>query len=474
VQPTPPPPPPRPAGPALPPTPAWAALASIGAGAIHAAAVGVHGDHRAAAWAFGLLAIAQIGWGVLALVRCHRWIAPAGMIVNGAAVAGWLLAKTTGVPFVAGLDTAEGPGFPDTVAALLAVAAIAGALASLADPRWLRGAGARAAQVPAAAAVTLLVLSGMVTTGGHSHAHGGDDPGHDMVGMDHGHDGTGTPDHDHGDPGPGGPGHDHGGGPGGHNPDDPGDPHEHPDTPDDPHDHPAPDDPHDHPDTPDDPHDHPAPDDPHDHPAPPVPTHPYTGELPVDLSGVPGVTAAEQHEAEALVTETILTLPQFADPADAEALGFRSIGDDSTGYVHYLNWPWIDDDHILDPHHPEALVYRLTYPGGVRTLTLQAAMYMLPTGTTLDEVPPFGGRLVQWHAHFNLCYAGEPNAWRVTSVVEPPAPCPAGQFRPDPVPMIHVWTVAQRCGPFAALEGIGGGEVRDGEAVNCDHVHGSS
>jgi hypothetical protein len=204
-----------------------------------------------------------------------------------------------------------------------------------------------------------------------------------------------------------------------------------------------------------------------------VPTHPYTGELPVDLSGVPGVTPAQQHEAEALVTETIVTLPEFADPADAEALGFRSVGDDSTGYVHYLNWPWIDDEHILDPHHPEALVYRLTYPGGVRTLTLQAAMFMLPTGTTLDEVPPFGGRLVQWHVHRNLCYSGEPNAWRIASVVEPPTPCPAGQFRPDPVPMLHVWTVAQRCGPFAALEGIAGGEVADGEPVNCDHVHGS-
>jgi hypothetical protein len=38
--------------------------------------------------------------------------------------------------------------------------------------------------------------------------------------------------------------------------------------------------------------------------------------------------------------------------------------------------------------------------------------------------------------------------------------------------MVHVWIVPQRCGPFAALEGIGGGQVKAGEVALCDHVHG--
>ena len=41
----------------------WAGLASLGAGAIHATAVGVHSEHRQAAVAFALLAAFQLGWG---------------------------------------------------------------------------------------------------------------------------------------------------------------------------------------------------------------------------------------------------------------------------------------------------------------------------------------------------------------------------------------------------------------------------
>ena len=40
-------------------------------------------------------------------------------------------------------------------------------------------------------------------------------------------------------------------------------------------------------------------------------------------------------------------------------------------------------------------------------------------------------------------------------------------------PMIHVWIVPNECGPFAALDGIAGGQVPDGEAILCDHAHGS-
>jgi hypothetical protein len=41
------------------------------------------------------------------------------------------------------------------------------------------------------------------------------------------------------------------------------------------------------------------------------------------------------------------------------------------------------------------------------------------------------------------------------------------------VPMIHVWIVPNPCGPFAALEGIGGGQIKAGQTRLCDHVHGS-
>ena len=38
--------------------------------------------------------------------------------------------------------------------------------------------------------------------------------------------------------------------------------------------------------------------------------------------------------------------------------------------------------------------------------------------------------------------------------------------------MIHVWITPHRCGPFAALEGVGAGQIVEGEERLCDHAHG--
>jgi hypothetical protein len=475
----------------------WAAVASLGAGAVHATAVGAHGEHRAAAIVFGLVALAQVGWGAAALAgRAPRWLAWAGLAVNGGAIAGWLLAKTVGITFVAGLDAPEAPEFADTAAAFLALVAVGGTVAWLtgadeAAPRWVRPAHA-----PLTGAAALLVLTAMVATGGHSHA-GGHDGGqahgeehahgegesaaahehadgahddHDAAAGDHDHD----DDHDDHD-GAGGAsgGHDHRAGSGGRHghdggsggdhdhsddagPADPGDPGGHGDH--GPH---APG--HD-----PDPH---MPGDP-GHDEPPPGGRPYDATLPVDLGGFPGVTAEQQASAEALVTATLTELPRFADPADAVDAGYRSIGDGFTGYEHYVNWPLLSDGRILDARYPESLVYRVN-PGGSRTLT--AAMYMLEPGSTLATVPDVGGPMVQWHIHNDLCFEGAENAWTVRPGLYPPGqPCPGGSFRTLEVPMVHVWIVPHPCGPFAALEGASGGQVGPGEEVLCDQVHGSA
>ena len=53
----------------------------------------------------------------------------------------------------------------------------------------------------------------------------------------------------------------------------------------------------------------------------------YDPTKPIDLSGVEGVTPEQQAYAENLVAMTLVHLPQWADPAVAEAAGFHSIGD---------------------------------------------------------------------------------------------------------------------------------------------------
>jgi hypothetical protein len=389
----------------------WAGLASLGAGAIHATAVGLHSDHRQAAVAFALLAAFQLGWGALALLRAPRALIALGAVGNAVAVAGWVLTRTSGIGLIDGLETAESPGFADTTAAVLAGVAVLGALAYLVGPGRLRLPMVTGA-VPAAAATGVLAVAAMVAATGHTHTHGED--GHDHVTTEAASSGE-DPAHDHGDETAAGAEHE-------------------------------------------------------DHTAAPVGAVPYDGTLPVDLSGVPGVTPEQQAEAEALVTANIQQLPHFADPEVAKAAGYRPIGDAVTGTEHLVNWSLLNDGRNLDAAYPEALVYKVG-AGGSRTL--EAAMYVLEPPATLDTVPPLGGPLVQYHVHNDLCWSGPEGAYRVFPAAPLPAPCPSGMERRLLEPMLHVWIVGNECGPFAALEGIGGGQVRPGEEVLCDHVHGS-
>ena len=206
-----------------------------------------------------------------------------------------------------------------------------------------------------------------------------------------------------------------------------------------------------------------------DHADAPTPK-PYDPTKPIDLSGMPGVAPEQQAAAENLIAVTLVRLPQWADYRVAEAAGFRSIGDGLTGHEHFIQWDWINDDIVLDPDFPESLVYE-PQPDGSKKLV--SAMYMLPDTVALDDVPDIGGPLMQWHIHDDLCFTNDPEAPRVATVTAVGGACPAGLNKFAPAPMIHVWIVPHRCGPFAALEGVGAGQIVEGEERLCDHVHGS-
>jgi hypothetical protein len=211
----------------------------------------------------------------------------------------------------------------------------------------------------------------------------------------------------------------------------------------------------------------------HDHGAgaPDVTTTPYDPALPIDLSGVAGVTPEQQAFAENLVAATVRDLPQWADLDVVEAAGFRSIGDASTGHEHYIQWDWIDDDVWLDPDHPESLVFEPQSDGSKQ---LVSAMFMLPSGYPLEDVPEWGGALMQWHVHGDLCFTDDPDAPQVAGLKPVGGTCSPPLVDFPLSPMIHVWITPTACGPFAALEGIAGGQVPEGEDVMCDHAHGSA
>ena len=204
------------------------------------------------------------------------------------------------------------------------------------------------------------------------------------------------------------------------------------------------------------------------HPAPApqaVAAVPYDPNKPIDLGGVPGVTPEQQARAENLVAVSLSHLPKYADPATAEAAGFQSIRDGATGYEHYLNREFMSDGQVLDADRPESLVYQVR--GGQKQLV--AAMYMAEPGTTLDTTPEIGGALTQWHIHDNLCFGPNGN---VAGLTRGDGTCAPPLVKPEAVPMIHVWIVPNRCGPFAALDGIAGGQVKPGESKLCDSAHG--
>ena len=200
-----------------------------------------------------------------------------------------------------------------------------------------------------------------------------------------------------------------------------------------------------------------------------VPTKPFDPLKPIDLGGVPGVTEEQQARAENLVAVTLVRLPQWSDPAVAEANGFHSIGDGSTGDEHLINWSYISDDKMLDPDHPEALVYNTRT--GKRVL--EAAMFMMSPGSTLDSVPDVGGPLTQWHIHDNLCFTNDPVSPTVAGLTDSNGGCRAPLVKFEPVPMIHVWITPNECGPFAALTGVGAGQIKPGEQRLCDQAHGT-
>lgn len=439
--------------------PLTAATASIGAGVVHAAAVGVHAEHRSLVVIFAALAVAQVGAGVVALERASRRVLTLASLVNVVSVSGWVMTRTSGISFIPGLEYAEKPQAADSICALLGLVAIAGFWAALApSSRRTRG-----SSVPVLASV-VLACAGLATIRVHSHSlsvaeiaaesafvigPNGElvlkDPpttapevGTTIAGGDvNGAGGTGVPVTDTVAPtttvrrkitptttaaAP-------------------------PTTI-------------------------------HTHDTTPVAVLAAASGWPrvwdpakgLDIfSGVGGVTADQEARARALVTASQRDLPHWANYATAIAEGWKSIADNQTsGYEHLVKNSLVNDGKFLDSTAPESLVYHVV--NGTKTLV--SAMYISPTGTSLNDplLTDYAGPLMQWHIHNNLCFkvgvSGNPVVAGITDLL---GNCPVNTVKQtDGSPMIHVWIVPHPCGPFAAVEGVAAGTASAPDSQRLD------
>ena len=165
------------------------------------------------------------------------------------------------------------------------------------------------------------------------------------------------------------------------------------------------------------------------------------------LPEVPGVTVEQRNRAAKLIAETEKSLVRFPTVAAAEAAGYRSIGDAITGFEHFVNASYLANATVVDAQEPESLVFKVEPDGG---RSLASAMYILPPGKTMADVPDIAGAMTQWHDHQNLCW--DASGTRLAGILVNGRCTPGGTFRATP-PMLHVWVVPNECGPFAGIEG---------------------
>lgn len=364
-----------------------AAMASAGAGLVHAAAAGSHAGDRTVSLLFAVTAMAQVGWAALAVRRPTRTLALAGALVNAGAALAWVASRTVGLPAVDGLAGVQAVGLQDGAAATLGLLAAATAAATLL-PR-LPG-----RLVPASPAIAVgvagVVVALAIPAMAGEHTHGDRDAAdHDHRTSSAGEEAAAAAGHDHeadaDGPAGGAEGAEGAGGAGGH-----------------------------------------------------------AHEVPARLDHEP--TDDQLEDARQLIAETEEGLAPYADLAAAEAAGYVSIGDSLTGVEHFINHDFLVNDTILDASEPESLVYQVLPDGGRRLTT---AMYILPPGSTMDDVPDIAGNLTVWHNHDNLCW--DATGTRLAGFVIN-GTCVPGGTRGLATPMLHVWVEPNDCGPFAGTD----------------------
>ena len=431
----------------------WAAYASIGAGLIHGAAIGLHADHPTLSRIFLAMAAAQVVWGVVAITLSTWSVVAVGSVLNAAAVGGWVLTRTTGISFINGLEIAERPQPADTLcAALAALSLIAIVWAYVRREVPARShLGLNAAYV--CAAVTL-VAAWSVTGNPHLHnelplvdAGLAVDADGIIVAPSSGStvqlegdvssaasEGEGVATTVANAPSTTGP-------------------IKKKTTP-----------------TTIAPtttiHGHVTTSDQAKAAASGWPRA-FNPAVPIDFTGIQGFTPEQGQRALTLISNAQRNLPAFASYQTALTSGYVSIGDEGSGFEHLIKYSLLNDGRFLDTTAPESLVYKVS--GGSKTLV--SAMFSASSGMASNDVTltSYAGGLIQWHTHNNLCWRNVNGVPKVMGVIDANGNCPAGSvLQTNGAPMVHVWITPHACGPFAALEGDGAGIADEPDSVRVD------
>jgi hypothetical protein len=390
---------------------AWAAFASVGAGSIHVAASVIHHDAWQAVVALAIVAAAQLVWGGVAIERDTRGTAAFGLVVSAVAAGGWVLAKTAGIGFVPGLEVVEGIQSADAIAFGLSVAAfamcarhvLATPSSNLMELRSPEGAPEHQVQPSIETPFELDVQALPTGCARTSSSRGLRVWGVVVVVATV----TGLATirgHDHG-------AHARTNGASGLGAFDP--------------------------------------------------------SKPIDLSGVPGVSAKQQAAATRLVRAVQRELDRYPSHDAAAVAGFSSTGPGAGGYETWIDGGRLADRSVLDPSKPEALVFGPAAAGhplvAVEFLVSQAG----------GRVPPdIGGALTTWTATRDLCASGSTTRPVFGAGADAGGECPPGLEPYPQVEALPVWVTAQPCGPFASLIAAAGALDPSSDTAGCTaHIH---
>jgi len=167
-------------------------------------------------------------------------------------------------------------------------------------------------------------------------------------------------------------------------------------------------------------------------------THAHAGAV---LQQSNAVASPDQVAAAAtLYAETKAAITPYEDWHVAWAAGFRP-GPTNMPSTHWINQHNVNAGYVLDPAHPQGLVYANTKHGPV----LLGAMFQMKQIGQFGPDP--GGPLTAWHEHVNICVT--PFGGFEFSFMTPMAVCPIGAIDLTVPAMLHVWIVPNPGGQFA-------------------------